>query len=394
MDNHVDTKLLDKIRWSLPWLMRYPLWRMGQVVRSLNESSGAHHLIFIVANHFEPGTGDKALVRVEKWSELAKATGDSIRDHDDTPFRHTNFFPAEQYERPLLNTLASLQRDGYGEVEIHLHHGVERPDTAENTRRMLEEFRDCLAEEHQCLSRESPNSPTMYGFVHGNWALANSAGGRFCGVDSEMQILAETGCYADFTLPSVPYQSQVPRINAIYECGRPLAEARPHRSGANLRVGKQPQLPIIFTGPLGFNWKRRIRGFPFPRVDDGVLADNYNLNLDRLLRWRRAGVGVIGRPEWTFIKLYSHGFFDWDQDAMIGEQMRRFMGEVLELSEKTREFKVHFATAREGFNMVMAAVDGQAGEPGHYRDYKLRQIMKEKVPDELENDPRSALTLR
>ena len=39
----------------------------------------------------------------------------------------------------------------------------------------------------------------MYAFVHGNFALANSAGGRYCGVDEEMQILAETGCYADMT---------------------------------------------------------------------------------------------------------------------------------------------------------------------------------------------------
>jgi hypothetical protein len=75
------------------------------------------------------------------------------------------------------------------------------------------------------------------------------------------------------------------------------------------------------------------------------------------------------------VKLYSHGFFDWDQDAMIGAQMRRFMNEVLELSEKTREFSVYFASAREAFNMVMAAVDGCSGSPGQYRDYKLRPIM-------------------
>src|SRR6185503_14570059 len=75
-----------------------------------------------------------------------------------------------------------LQADGYGEVEIHLHHGVEQPDTAENTRRQLETFRDVLAEEHKCLARSvSPlDSQPKYGFVHGNWALANSAGGRFC----------------------------------------------------------------------------------------------------------------------------------------------------------------------------------------------------------------------
>jgi hypothetical protein len=60
---------------------------------------------------------------------------------------------------------------------------------------------------------------------------------------------------------------------------------------------------------------------------------------------------------------------------MIGECMRRFLDEMLALSERTGEFKVHFATAREAFNIAMAAVDGQTGEPGLYRDYRLRSIM-------------------
>jgi len=340
----------------------------------------------VVANHFEPGLGDPALRRVEKWCELARATGDAILDHDGTPFRHTNFFPAEQYERPLLDMLSDLQADGYGEVEIHLHHGMDHPDTAENTRQALEEFRDVLAHEHRCLSRivgQSATSQPKYGFVHGNWALANSAGGRFCGVDSEMQILADTGCYADFTLPSVPFQSQVPRINAIYQSGGDLTKARPHRSGKSLRVGDELQLPIIFTGPLVFDWTRRVRGLPIPRVEDGALAQNYPLTRDRLNRWRGAGIGVKERPEWIFIKLYSHAFFDWDQDLMIGEQMKRFMTEVLETAERSGDFKVHFASAREAFNMVAAAVDGKEGLPGNYRDYKLRQIMQEKAEKRL-----------
>src|SRR6266480_267113 len=379
-DNFVDTKLREKVRWSLPWLLRYPAWRAHEFVRRINDPGSAGHLIFVVANHFEPGLGQPALTRLEKWCQLARATGDVLRDHDGTPFRHTNFFPAEQYERPLLKMLADLQADGFGEVEIHLHHGVDGPDTAENTRQMLERFRDVLAEEHKCLARvvgDDPTSQPKYGFVHGNWALANSAGGRFCGVDSEMQILADTGCYADFTLPSVPFQSQVPRINAIYQSGHALTEARPHRSGQSLRVGDQLQLPIIFTGPLVFDWTRRVRGLPIPRVEDGALAQNYPLTVDRFKRWRSAGISVKGKPDWIFIKLYSHGFFDWDQDLMIGEQMKRFMSEVLEFGERSGEFKVHFASAREAFNMVVAAVEGREGHPGAFRDYRLRQIMRE-----------------
>ena len=63
---------------------------------------------------------------------------------------------------------------------------------------------------------------------------------------------------------------------------------------------------------------------------------------------------------------------------MIGDGMRRFLDEMLELAERSGEFRVHFATAREAFNMAMAAVDDQPGEPGLYRDYKLRSIMDSK----------------
>jgi hypothetical protein len=373
-----------KLAWSLSWLSRYPLWRAQEILRRTVERSGPYHLIFLVANHFEPSWNEDGavltcatqLARLDDWVKQARAIGRAVHDCDGTPFRHTYFYPAEQYHASLLEKLAELQAEGLGEVEIHLHHGVDKPDNAENCRRTLEEFRDVLAHEHKCLSRRHGVGPPMYAFVHGNLALANSAGGQYCGVDSEMQILAETGCYADFTLPAAPLQPQVPRINAIYQCGHPLDQAKPHRSGPTLRVGVPPQLPVIFTGPLVFNWRRRLWGFPVPRLDDGVLADNYPLDLPRLRRWRSARIGVLGRPEWVFIKLYGHGFFPWDQAMTIGEPIRRFMEEVLEYGERTGEYKIHFTTAREAFNIAMAAVDGRAGEPGLYRDYLLLPLMR------------------
>lgn len=375
---------LTKLARSLPWLLRYPLWRAGEMTRRMAEHSGPQHLIFVIANHFEPSDDLRYRVlslptqqrRLEEWCEWARAIGEAVRDHDGTPFRHTNFYPAEQYHRPLLERMAELQAAGFGEVEIHLHHGVEKPDTAENTRRALITFRDLLAEEHKCLSRMSDDGPPMYAFVHGNWALANSANNSCCGVDSEMQILAETGCYADLTLPSAPNIAQVSRINAIYQCGHPLTERAPHRSGPSLRVGDKPTFPIIFTGPLGLDWDRRKHGVPFPRLENGMLTENFPPSRARLERWRGARIGILGRPEWIFIKLYCHGFFPGDQSAVIGDEMRRFLLETLELADRTSQFKLHFATAREMFNMAMAAIEGQAGDPGLYRDYKLRQIMQ------------------
>src|SRR5262245_19550325 len=282
---------LTKLRWSSGWLSAYPSWRIRRMIATATGSAAAApSIILIVANHFEPAWSSTRVAlnkreqvsRVISWCAKAKRTGESIRDFDGVHFKHTNFYPAEQYSYELLDLLAALQSEGFGEVEIHLHHGVDRPDTAENLRNVLVDFRDRLAGEHKCLSRMMAAPTPMYGFVHGNFALANSAGGRCCGVDSEIQILAETGCYADLTLPAIPHRAQVPRINAIYQCGRPLHERSPHRSGRNLHVGDAPTLPIIFTGPLVFDWRRRRFGLPVPRVDDGALAANYPLTPARL----------------------------------------------------------------------------------------------------------------
>src|SRR5882762_10067918 len=103
----------EKLRWSLPWLLRYPAWRAGEWARRVIDSSSPLHLIFLVANHFEPLTTHEGLTQLEHWCELARSTGDAIHDHDGTPFRHTNFFPAEQYER------RRLEMSLYGEKESH-----------------------------------------------------------------------------------------------------------------------------------------------------------------------------------------------------------------------------------------------------------------------------------
>jgi hypothetical protein len=158
-----------------------------------------------------------------------------------------------------------------------------------------------------------------------------------------------------------------------------LTEKIPHRTGKHVSTfGNQPQLPLIFTGPLVFNWTRRIKGVPVPRLDDGALVDNQPMDSARLNRWLSANVTVKNRPEWIFVKLYCHGFFEFDQSACIGEKAVRFFNETIENGERTNDYTVHFASAREAFNMVSAAIDGKTGTPNEYRDYRLQAIMNEK----------------
>ena len=370
------TKALRALRW-LPAYGWQRLVRRPPRVRPV-------HLIIALADHFEPSIvpgapgvrtpADEQERRVERWCRTYPVAVGAWRDADGRPFRHTYFFPAEEYDKRLIDRLAAHCQDGgWGEIEIHLHHGVTAPDTSQNTRRQLVEFRDALVA-HGCLSRWDGAGPPRYAFVHGNWALANAAGGRCCGVDDEMAILAETGCYADMTLPSAPDHSQIAKVNALYECARPLERRAPHRRGRDLRVGRPPvTYPLIVQGPLGLNFDRRIRGWRVPCLENGALTTAHPATPGRLTLWRRAAIAVEGRPDWVFVKLHCHGMDPTDEAAMLGTPMRRFLSAVVADAARG-EYRVHFVTAREMVNIALAACDGRDGNPGDYRDYRLRLI--------------------
>ena len=137
-----------------------------------------------------------------------------FRDSDGRKPRHTFFFPAEEYEPEYLDALTDLCAAGHGEVEIHLHHDR---DTAEGLRQKLLEFKEVLASRHGLLARRRDTGEPVYAFIHGNWALCNShPDGRHCGVNNELTVLRETGCYADLTMPSAPSPTQTPTINNLY----------------------------------------------------------------------------------------------------------------------------------------------------------------------------------
>ncbi len=374
------SELLGKATRSLRWL---PAYGCQQLVRRPPRGEPVH-LVIALADHFEPAflpenpagfaPGQEQERRLERWCERYPSVMGAWRDADGYPFRHTYFYPAEQYDPALLERLAAHCQAGWGETEIHLHHGVRAPDTEQNTRRVLLGFREALVA-HGCLSQWEGKGEPRYAFVHGNWALANSAGGRFCGVDDEMQILAETGCYADFTLPSAPDPAQVGPINALYECALPLTERAPHRRGRHLRRGRPPEtFPLIVQGPLGLSGSRRIRGWPVPCLENGALAAVSPPSMGRLRNWQRAGITVRGRPDWVFIKLHCHGMDPRDETALLGTPMTSFLRDLTGGDGTGSPSRLHFVTAREMTNIILAACDGLEGSPGNYRDYRLKMI--------------------
>lgn len=225
------------------------------------------HVLFALCDHFEPlwGGADPSvgLCRVNAWRERYPELGREFRDVDGRPPRHTFFFPAEQYSPDLMAPLAELTRQGLAEVELHLHH---RDDDAPQLEHTIVEALTRYAS-HGLLSRDA-NGALRYAFVHGNWCLANS--GPWCGVDSELDVLWRTGCFADFTFPSAPDPSQPPIVNEIYwPLGDPK-RARGHERGEPARVGRRRRDRILLVeGPLGFD-----RGGRFGvRMENGALSE-------------------------------------------------------------------------------------------------------------------------
>jgi len=368
-----------KARRSMRWLPSY-FWQ--RVARRAH--AGRTHLIIALADHFEPAIvphdGSARAPyreqerRVEYWcSEYPKAA-DRWRDGDGCPFKHTYFYPAEQYEAGLLDWLASHAAAGWGEIEVHLHHGMQAPDTEENTRLQLQEFRDRLASRHGSLCYLDGGGSPRYAFVHGNFALANSSGGRNCGVDSEMQILADTGCYADFTFPPGLYhRAHMAKINSLYECSLPLSRKGAHRDGRNLEIGRRPEVfPLMVEGPLMLSFARP-NGSRLMAVENGSLTWNNPPMLSRLRLWKQAAIAVQGRPDWLFIKLQGHGMDPRDRDVMLGVAMEHFLRALVEGASQRSEV-LHFVSAREMVNIMLAACDGHDGNPGEYRDYRLKRV--------------------
>jgi hypothetical protein len=315
-----------------------------------------------VCDHYEPEWGnptrDIALERVRRWCSDYPRMFDEFRDVDGRTPRHSFFFPQDQYRPEYIDPLAELCQAGFGEFDIHLHHA---DDTPEGLEEKLSVFRDLLYHRHGVLRRDPVTGEIVYGFIHGNWALCNSRRDRqWCGVDHEIPILLKTGCYADFTMPSAPSDTQTRTINSIYYATDVPGRCKSHDTGIRARVGaSSPENSLLMVqGPLLFDHSRRKFGV-LPRVENGDLLGNHPPSLRRLQLWLQAGVMVQGQPNWRFIKLHTHGCKSGNIDMLLGERMRMFHQELAELHALQPNFRFHYVSAWEMAQLVHQAERGE-----------------------------------
>lgn len=341
--------------------------------RALPAPAGPVHVIFAFVDHFEPrwGKADEATEhrRMDRWMSGYPALCEGHRDADGRPPRHSFFFPSEEYRPEHLEKLARLCEAGYGEVEVHLHHD---DDTEAGLRANLAEFLERLADRHGVIPVDPATGQARWAFVHGNWALDNSRDdGRWCGVNNELTVLADMGCYADYTLPSAPSDTQTSTVNSIYYATDDPHGCKSHDTGTPVRAGGSPEGHLmIVQGPLCLRWKRRF-GLPVPAIENGDVRAGNPPTPERVDAWVRTGVRVKGRPEWVFVKVHTHGTQERDIEALLGEPVGRMFSHLESRYNDGERYRLHYVTAREMYNIAKAAEAGLPGDPGAYRDHAI-----------------------
>ena len=324
------------------------------------------HVFLSVCDHYEPDNARPARhvadARVDRW---CREYPERFRCFEDTRGRapqHSFFYPQDEYLVPeYLDRLRGLCEQGFGDVEIHLHHDQ---DTADGLREKLETFRDTLYHRHGLLRRDPVTNEIAYGFIHGNWALCNShESGRWCGVNDELTILRETGCYADFTMPSAPDATQTRIINSIYYASSDSLTPKAHDFGTRAAYSVTPPTDqlLLVQGPLTLDWvERRDQLVPTPRIENGDLLHRRPPTWQRLEQWMQCGVHVSGRPDWCFIKLHTHGCKDGNIDTLLGDQTEQFHRTLRAYGARHLNFHYYYVTAYEMAQLVHQAERGVA----------------------------------
>ncbi len=355
------------------WLFSYFKQRFSQAF-SKNKAIKEKHIIIAICDHFDFGSSGEYKEGEEQildlWEKKYPPLSDKHKDSNGVNLQHTWFFPFHYDRKNYVERLVKLCQQGYGEIEMHLHHDHTEPfpDTSETLRKKI---RDCIESYAKfgvfCL----PSGERKFGFIHGDWALDNSRGGKYCGVNDEIKILAEEGCYADFTFPSL-HEAQPKKINSIYYVKDDPLKPKSYNDGIDVKVGGQTWGDLmLIQGPLWIRKKWRY-GIPFfPAIEAAELQGQSVLDIDRVKSWTEANVHVKGRPEWVFVKLHTHGAMKPNFEHNIGEMADQFFTQLENKYNNSEKGYLHYVTSREMYNIIKAAEAGKKGNPGDYRDFSI-----------------------
>ncbi|NOY78366.1 MAG: hypothetical protein GXO76_10920 [Calditrichaeota bacterium] len=327
------------------------------------------HIVFATVDHYEPGSGQAdPKTEIERVDTLLKRYPELVKEHADHAGnlpKRTWFFPPHYHRFYALKKLVSLCEAGYGEIELHLHHGTVRPDTSENLEKTL---RQCVEEYSMFGIFGEEKGQKKYAFIHGDWALDNSRHGKYCGVNNEIEILEKTGCYADFTFPSLN-ESNPAQINSIYYVRDNPHKPKSHNTGVRVAKNRKrgPGLMLV-QGPVYPFWKKST---PLGlRIFGDAIDGDPQVTPRRIDAWIRTGIHIVGVPNVVFVKTHTHGSVY--AQAALGEEMDFIFAYLESAYNDGTNAILHYATAREMVNIISALEDGK--NPNYLEDYRNYRI--------------------
>ncbi|MGB6974750.1 MAG: hypothetical protein WBD67_08720 [Terracidiphilus sp.] len=331
------------------WLLPYVKDRL----HSTFHPSRPRQLWVAITDHYEPygleASLPSALRRVARWRDRwPRIAEDAPRDSAGQRPQYSFFYPQEEYYREILDVLAEIVRLGVGDVEVHLHHDH---DHAESFMRKIREFCARLVDGHGLLRQI--DGRTVFGFIHGNWALDNSRpDGRLCGVQGEIALLRDLGCYADFTMPSAPSPTQGRVVNQIYWCTN-HADKRPRSFDSGIRAtvnGATRGDLLMITGPLGLRFNGRI----VPRLESGEIAVYDPPTPARVRHWIRLAPSI---GDDSFLKLYTHGGADRNLAPLLDNDLANLYRWIAQEAE-SQQIQVRWVTAWQMYQAAHALIHG------------------------------------
>jgi hypothetical protein len=335
------------------WGPSYIRQRLRQITQ--RDANPLRRVWVTIADHYEPRwrRADLSTARSRvalwrtAWPEIARQCKPDSAGN--TP-RYTFFFPEEEYHPTLMEPLAEMVRGGTADVEVHLHHDGEG---RQNFVDRISSFCRVLHSEHGLLRKR--DGKLTFGFIHGNWALDNSRpDGRWCGLNDEIRVLRDLGCYADFTMPSGDSPTQARLVNTIYYCNGDPDRPKSYDDGLAVTAGGGVEGDLLMiSGPLGMRWRDRW----LPRLETGELRYGNVATPYRVRRWVDLAPR-IGTD--TFLKLYTHGAQERNSSALLRGVLESAFNMLVEEADR-RGCAVHFVTAWQMYLAIEAI--GQGRDP-------------------------------
>lgn len=351
------------------------------------------HILFCFTDCFEPIRPE--VPEVQYWIDdyIAMAS-----QHSDADGRH----PVHSYFELVVGSMGSsydihkqvtqlneVTYRGYGEIECHIHHGAwderTRPPGA-----ALAEFTkltDRMADifpVHGAYVTAEPAPRYTFAFFHGmsalddsrlnSWDYPDDPRRQYCGIDDELNLLRSLGCYADFTFPAAKPMLPCVQNSIFYGLDDPDPNT----------LSKIERIQFVQVNAPPGDGLMIIEG-PGDRGGSVNIDKTQLPTLARMDEWVRGNVHVVGRPDWIFIRTFTHGTMynlQTDSDAwnsFFGPPMDSFYTAIEQKYNDGTNYKLHYVSAREAYNIVKAAEAGMTGDPGQYRDFAIKPYANMKL---------------